>query len=734
MRVVVLTPGKKNHFEIASYSMQLIECLRQLISDKPDSCIDEIPVVKVPVGVNAADCECIIKDDLSTYYGAAQRINQHYDVCILQHHKDLYAGVDGNYILALTSELKVPLITTFHEVSSDPSDREKRLFKALSAASEKVLSFSALSIEFMEHYYKLNRAHVARTEHAIPVFRRISSDELSSSLGFIETKRIILSAGNINGTGGYSTIINALPSLVSHYPNLVYVVINTGIEPDKNNEKALERLAHQRGVRSNVLFLNQHELKVELESVLQACEVFISASIDDKELDNSMLAKAVSCGAAVLSTPTWFAKELLVDQKGQFYAFKGANELSYELLSLLRNQKERQMFHDNAALYGEQNTWTIVGSRLLDLMKATMVNSKRTVSQLSIVKPSLLPDLNLSHLANLTDRTGVLPQSVYGILDHNTGYALKDNAMALHCYTYAYNHTKDQHWQKGINTCLAFISSMFDEDQGWSSKMTYGHNKNHQVDEISEARTIWGLGYLYASTCCNGIKDYTYSLISKMLRSDYVDIKAKAYAALGIVQVLKCDRANAEMSNLLEIWSKEMYQSFPVDPYAKWQWNEGKVRNEMALVPLSLATSADLLNNKNYLSTAKRALRFLQKIVFSERVYAPSAIGLTEANQSIDTKCARYASEAYLMTLAYSTLYLITKEPKYLKTINEVHNWYLGDNSINKPLYDAAGGGCYAYISGRSVSPEQTAESTCAYWLSHFALLETYFEEIGVNS
>lgn len=388
------------------------------------------------------------------------------------------------------------------------------------------------------------------------------------------------------------------------------------------------------------------------------------------------------------------------------------------------------MFHENASLYGDRNTWPVVGKRLFEMLAASTVHTKKRALAATVVNPLLVPDLNLAHLVSLTDITGVMKQTVYNILDYKGGYSLKDNAVALHTYACAHNHTKDDRWLKGVNTCLAFITSMYDENKGWSDWMTYNRQKNNKSSELSESAAVWALGYLYATSGSAGTKDYAYGLIGKLLNQGFKDIKAKAYATLGIVMVLKCDGTNADVSGLLESQANEMYSSYPADPYNSRQWHEDEIGREAALVPLALLHASDILNNKAYLSAAKRALRFLWKNVFSEGVYSPNASERQEFKPHNEEKAVANANEAYLMTAAYSKLYRITGEPKYLKITNEIHNWYLGDNSAGKSLYDSSGGGCYAYLSGRSISPEQTAESTCSYWLSHFAVLETYFSEI----
>ena len=81
------------------------------------------------------------------------------------------------------------------------------------------------------------------------------------------------------------------------------------------------------------------------------------------------------------------------------------------------------------------------------------------------------------------------------------------------------------------------------------------------------------------------------------------------------------------------------------------------------------------------------------------------------------------------MTSAYLLMYKISNETRYLEKLYSVYLWYLGENALHRPMYDHETGGCYDGLSGTGVNANKGAESTLAYWISHFTVMEAYYQE-----
>jgi hypothetical protein len=76
------------------------------------------------------------------------------------------------------------------------------------------------------------------------------------------------------------------------------------------------------------------------------------------------------------------------------------------------------------------------------------------------------------------------------------------------------------------------------------------------------------------------------------------------------------------------------------------------------------------------------------------------------------------------MVLMYCQVYQVTKEHVYMKKMFSCYLWFLGENSLRIPLYDAETKGCADGLQRGGVNRNQGAESTLAYLISHLTVLQ----------
>ncbi|WP_430816868.1 glycosyltransferase [Carboxylicivirga sp. RSCT41] len=725
MKILILAPDLQELPQVSRYSNNLKSCLQEFAEEGENTDL-------LTFGDRFGDGKYSFnRFQLEDYQKAAEIINTRYDACILQHHPEAYGGRNGDYILTLAARIQVPLLSIFHAVSNEPKSREKAIISYLAKRSDKVMVFSHLAIEFLEHYYKVNRDIIHLTDYGVSVFDPISTDRLKQLLG-VEYQKYIMACGPMCSTSGFETLINATAAIQKKYEGTGLIIIDTSPDNRVNSEyrKTLKRLAVQRGVVNCLKFIDFKHVEGDLEYVLNAADVFVAGELRERVLEDAFLSTAVSSGAAVVSSPTWFAKELLEDKKGSFFAFRSISELTTELTNMLRNQRETKMYRENAFLYGAQNSWIVGVKKIKELMAGIPLQEKKN-NLVSAFPPVVLPDVNLNQLMELYHNSGFVCDSKYGIPDYTSGYKLLSNAMALHVLMKANGLIHEDENIELIRKCLGFIRLFRMANGKWASSLNYRLEPQEEVCEYDLGYAIWTLGAVYSTIDDAGIKDVAYEMILQLLKEvQFINTKAKAAALIGIAEVLKTEQSNQELIELMKKWTYQISDLFPSDTMQNWHWHEDEVSEHVGLTLLALLNAYELLHNDELLSIAKRGLRFVERYIFTDSRYSPKIIGRQKGRDDSGVANTSYAGEAYYMTEVYAKMFEITRSERYLALANSVHNWYLGDNSIGKSLYDIASGGCYYSYSGRSVNPLITTSSTCAYWLSHFTIHDVYFEMI----
>src|SRR4051812_41919997 len=157
-----------------------------------------------------------VQDD---YLKAAEYINAHADICILQHEYGIYGGQHGVYILTLLNKLEVPVIATLHTIFKKPNFFQKIIFQQICNKASQVVVMSRLAVKFLKHIYHIADEKIALIEHGVPYLDNVTP--LQKELGPFADKRILFTFGLLSRNKGIETVIEALPRVVKNHPDVV---------------------------------------------------------------------------------------------------------------------------------------------------------------------------------------------------------------------------------------------------------------------------------------------------------------------------------------------------------------------------------------------------------------------------------------------------------------------------------------------------------------------------------
>jgi glycosyltransferase involved in cell wall biosynthesis len=290
---------------------------------------DNVDQYEYPDEVKFVIRQQVIED----YCEAADFVNlSNTDACVLQHEFGIYGGDNGIYLMSLINRLEKPLISIFHTVLERPSYQQKTILQNLAKRSDKIVVMGRLAVNMLHTIYgiPLNKIHFI--EHGAPDLEREVQNPLKSDVLF-KGRKILLTFGLINRNKGLETVIRALPKIVEHHPDVLYVILgNThpGVIKNSGEEyrEHLVQLAKKLNVSDNLLFINRYVSENDLFHYLTAADIYISPYLNEAQITSGTLAYAVGAGAAVVATPYWHAKELLAEGRGRLFNFKNEEQLA----------------------------------------------------------------------------------------------------------------------------------------------------------------------------------------------------------------------------------------------------------------------------------------------------------------------------------------------------------------------------------------------------------------------
>ena len=128
-------------------------------------------------------------------------------------------------------------------------------------------------------------------------------------------------------------MLRAMPAILREFPNFFYIVLgathpNLLREQGERYRISLERLAKDLGIKPNVSFYNRFVEIDELIEFIGMADIYITPYLNPAQITSGTLAYAFGCGKAVVSTPYWYAEELLADGRGVLVPFDDSAALA----------------------------------------------------------------------------------------------------------------------------------------------------------------------------------------------------------------------------------------------------------------------------------------------------------------------------------------------------------------------------------------------------------------------
>ena len=383
----------------------------------------------------------LTEKDIDSYRRAADFLNiNSVDLVSLQFEYGIFGGRAGSHILALLRELRMPIVTTLHTILREPDPDQRRVLEEVAALSDRLVVMSERGRDFLQEIYHIAPEKIDVIPHGIPDVPFVDPSFHMDLFG-VEGKFVLLSFGLLSANKGIENVIAALPAIVERYPNVVYLILGAThphvIQDEGETYRlSLQRLAQDKGVDSRVIFYNRFVSLPELIEFIGAADIYITPYLNAQQIVSGTLAYTLGAGTAVISTPYWYAEEMLADGRGVLVPFKDPVALADQVIDLLDNEAKRHAMRKRAYLFGRAMIWSQMARLYMESFDQARAERRNFTPAGFAVKPlderlGELPPLKLDHLRHMTDYTGMLQHALFTVPNYREGYSIDDNARAL---------------------------------------------------------------------------------------------------------------------------------------------------------------------------------------------------------------------------------------------------------------------------------------------------------------
>ena len=313
----------------------------------------------------------LTEKDLESYRRAADFLNiNSVDLVCLQFEYGIFGGRAGSHILTLLRDLRVPIVTTLHTILREPDAHQRRVLIEVAGLSDRLVVMSKRGAEFLQEIYHVSPEKIDLIPHGIPDLPFVDPSFHKDLFG-VEGKIVLLSFGLLSANKGIENVISALPAILAKHPNVVYFIVGaTHPHVMRHDGEAyrfsLQWLAQEKGVEGQVIFYNRFVSLEELVEFIGAADIYITPYLNPAQIVSGTLAYTVGAGKAVISTPYWYADEVLADERGVLVPFRDPAALAEQVIDLLDNEAKRHAMRKRAYLYGREMIWPQVARRYME--------------------------------------------------------------------------------------------------------------------------------------------------------------------------------------------------------------------------------------------------------------------------------------------------------------------------------------------------------------------------------
>ncbi len=667
------------------------------------------------------------EERLDDYRTAAEFLNDSaIDALSVQHEFGLFGGSAGRHVTALLQAVRAPIVTTLHTILASPSEAQRAAMDDLVRLSSRVVTMSEQGAGILRGRYGVDASRIDLLPHGIP---EVPIDLAAKGRLGLSGRRVILTFGLLSPDKGIEHAIGALPSIAARFPNLTYLVMGAThphvlAHDGEQYREGLERHARRLGMTDHVRFVDRFVSQAELVEALAAADIYVTPYLNPEQITSGTLAYALGAGKAVISTPYRYARELLAEGHGVLVPWRSAAGIARAVIDLFSDEARYADMCLRARDRGRSMRWPRVARGYWKALEGAVAPAPELASGPRRLPAAVdvLPELNLSQVRVLTDGVGILQHAILAVPRYEEGYTLDDNARGLLLTTALLTrHSVEEELCMRLEaTFLSFVQRAFDSRSGrFRNFFSYHRQWLEDVgSEDSHGRALWSLGSLL------GITDYQHRWIA----SDYLfrtalravaqfrSPRAWAFSVLGLDAALARFPGDEQLATALQATSRRLHDQFGCFTDPAWPWCEEALTYANARLPHALIAAGARQRDDGMVAVGLRALSWLMDLQRADSGdFSPVGSNGFFQRGGVMARYDQQPLEAGASVAACLRAHEVTGDDAWMTHARRAFGWFLGQNVLAKPVYDASTGGCRDGLHQDRLNENQGAESTLAF-------------------
>ena len=287
----------------------------------------------------------------------------------------------------------------------------------------------------------------------------------AGSSGRLDDRFLLSTFGLISAGKGLETVIEALPAIVETHPDVLYLIAGR-THPDiahREGERyrmTLERAVLDLGLEGHVEFDDRFLSIDEIADLLAATDVFVTPYRAQEQISSGALTFALAAGCGVVSTPYWYAQDMLESGAGTIVPFADSAALATPCATTSRSRPRLMAARAEARRIGEQLAWPSVAAATAAVLREAVELAPRRRRSVPLDRQRVT--MRTDHLLTLVDDVGIIQHANGVIPNRESGYCVDDVARLAVVALELARRGDEQVWTSIVYRSLAFLQDATD--------------------------------------------------------------------------------------------------------------------------------------------------------------------------------------------------------------------------------------------------------------------------------
>ena len=302
-----------------------------------------------------------------------------YDVVLVQHEYGIFGGEDGEDVLDVVSQLRVPVISVLHTVLTSPTRHQHEVLARLCAASSALVTMTDTARQRLISGWGVHPSDVSVITHGA----EYNLAHTRSGAPTLSSPATLLTWGLLGEGKGIEWALHALAQLRDIRPSPRYHIVGQ-THPrvlERDGEAYRERLiglTDDLGLSASVVFDGEFLPGPALRQIVRDADVVVLPYDSREQVTSGVLTEAVAAGKPVVSTSFPHAVELLSDGAGLLVPQRDPDALADALRRVLTDDGLAHRMSATSRGLAASLLWPAVAARYVSLAESLVAD--RTLS------------------------------------------------------------------------------------------------------------------------------------------------------------------------------------------------------------------------------------------------------------------------------------------------------------------------------------------------------------------